>query len=151
MDMKTDDQIERVTKLLDDDYEKAKIWAKESSLDIEPLELGEKHQASGTVKFGSAFVGGVILELVFDNGEKRTFNGRVIGDLVGMADGVGAYLGQLPKPGDKWHFEVNAKDAGGGAITIPFTNNWHIVGAFTGGTAGAGAGLFNRGSGIWSE
>jgi len=150
MDMKTDDQIERVTKLLDDDYEKAKIWAKESGLDIEPIELGKKHKASGSVKFSSAFVGDVILTLVFDNGEKRTFNGRVIGDLVGMADGLGTYLGQIPKIGDDWHFEVNVKGRGRGVI-IPFSNNWSFVGAFMGGTAGAGSGLLNRGSGKWSK
>lgn len=149
MDIKTKDLQSIVDERLKENHDDDQKWAAEFNVKIQPIEMSH---ATGSVEWGGALMATVILELVFGNGVKRNFNGRVIGAIVGLSGGVGSYSGAIPNIGDKWNFHSSARDVGAGYFAMAFNPVMGPRGEFIGPTAGGGA-IFeeNYGYGIWTE
>ena len=149
--MKTEDQVELMTKSIDEHNEKTQTWAKESGVVIEPIEKRPNISAIGVLTFTSAGVGKVRADLTFAKGEKWQFNGISVGDLVGLVGGQGEYRGWMPKAGEKWHFNVITETKSTGGLVLTFTSDWWMAGQLFAGSVGDGAGKLNYGGGNWTK
>ena len=149
MDMKTEDLQSITDGRLKEHNDGDQKWAAEFNVKIEPIEMSH---ATGTIEWGGAVMAVVILDLVFGNGVKRKFNGRVFGAVAGLSGGAGSYSGAMPNIGDKWNFHSSARDVGAGYIAMTFNPVMGPRGEFVGVTAGGGAIIEdNYGHGIWTE
>ena len=106
--------------------------------------------AQGTLTVGGAVATAVLLELTFDTGEKRNFNGTLFGVAGGFTEGAGIYVGAIPADGDQWNMSVVGVDPALGVVQVNFNPFLGPAGAFTCVSAGLFASSWaTYGGGHW--
>jgi len=156
MNMQTEatnkEQIEFTNMILNEKNKNHNAWLKEAKIENQLVQGASDHTAAGTVEITSFIYGHITMKLDFGSGEKFTFKGKVVGELLASISSGGLYIGAKPKAGDEWSFEVDTRSFIAGGLTIPFyTVKEGARGVFTGGSIGNASGLINYGSGVWSK